>query len=92
MCQQKVEAVEQEDRQTIVPLQSLHDAINHTANQESGDCQSPQSTKNPHVAILVVGMRFCVSRRRPSQSSVEKTILDGRQICVRLDDHDILDI
>jgi hypothetical protein len=84
--------VQQKDRQTIVPLKPLENPVYHTTNQKSSNCKRPHSTQDSHVAILVVRVRLCVSRRRPSQSSVEDTIFNGCQVGIRLDDHDVLDI
>lgn len=84
--------IQDDQRQRVVPVhapgQLIGDGGNHAARGDDG----PDPAQDPHVPVLVALVRLLVSRRRPQQLDAEETVLDGRQVGVRHDHHDVLHV
>ena len=92
MRQKQVEHIEYDQRQTIIPRQPPQNLIHRTRNHRPHHTHHPTPSQNPHIPILIILMRLRIPRRDPSQRSAEKSILDSREVCIRLDYHDELDV
>lgn len=92
MCYEQREGVQQEEWQEIVKVVSLANANDSSSNQATSRTKKPGSTKDAHVAILIVGsaflllafVSFVIARRDPKGCGVEDTILDGHEIGILL--------
>lgn len=88
----KVVKVQHNQRDRVVPLKPMHqppgDGADHPAEGEN----APEPAEDAHVAVLVALVGLCVARGGPHQLDVEEAVLDGGQVGVGLDQHDVLDV
>lgn len=84
--------IEHDQRDGVVPLEAVReppgDGADHAARAEEG----PEPAQDAHVAVLVALVGLGIARRRPHELDAEEPVLDGRQVGVRLDQHDVLDV
>ena len=82
MSDVKIVDVQNDKRESLVPLQALQYAICDSRNHSAKYHKSPHPTQNPHVAIFVALVGFCIARGRPHEFDVEDTVLDCCQVGV----------
>lgn len=70
------------------PGQLVGDGGDHTPRGEN----RPDPAQHPHVPVLVALVRLLVARRGPEELDAEQTILDGGQVGIRHDHHDVLHV
>lgn len=90
MSNVKVIQVEDNQRQRIVPREAMHQPVRHGTDHAAHDKNHPDPAQYSHVAVLVALVRLGVSRCSPHELDVEEPVLDGGQIGVGLDQHDVL--
>lgn len=84
--------VENQQREGVIPRETGQQPVGHSRNHTAHGDNGPQPAHDPHIAKLVTLVGLLVSRRGPQQLDAEETILDGREVRVRLHYHDMLHV
>ena len=93
MINVKVVGVENDERQGVVPREPVDQPVRDGADDAAEREDGPQPAEDAHVAELVgLLVRLLVARSGPEQLDTEEAVLDGRQVGVRLHDHDVLHV
>lgn len=88
----KVVQIEHNQRNGVVPGEAIHQPVRHRADHAAEHQDDPQPAEDAHVAVLVALMGFGVARGGPEQLDAKEAVLDGRQVGVGLDEHNVLDV
>lgn len=88
----KVVDVEHNQRNRVVPREPVQQSVRHSADHATLDEDNPEPTQETHVAVLVTLVCFSITRCSPEQLDTKETVLDGGQVSVRLDQHNVLDV
>lgn len=84
--------VQHDQRDWVVPLESVGEPPGHGADHPAKGGYAPDPAEDAHVAVLVALVGLGVARGGPHQLDVEEAVLDGGQVGVGLDQHDVLDV
>lgn len=76
----------------IVPLKPMGQPPGHSTDHAAKGGDAPDPAEDTHVAVLVALVGLGVPGGGPHQLDVEEAILDGGQVGVGLDQHDVLDV
>lgn len=88
----KVVKIEHNQRNGVVPREAIHQPVRHGADHAAQHEYDPQPAEDAHVAVLVALVGLGVARGGPEQLDAEEAVLDGGQVGVGLDEHDVLDV
>lgn len=76
----------------IVPFKPVGEPPGHSADHAAKGGYAPDPAEDTHVAVFVALVGLGVPGGGPHQLDVEEAILDGGQVGVGLDEHDVLDV
>lgn len=76
----------------VVPREAMHQSPCNCADHATQDQEGPDPGKDTHVAVLVALVSLGIARSSPKKLNSEETILDGGQIGVRLNQHNVLNV
>lgn len=101
MTLEKLESVEEHEREEVVPVPPLPDAIANTGEHGRAGAPDPNEAQDAHVTVLVVGLLLLLARlemglvvtgRYPRGGSPKETILDGHEVRVLLEREHVVDV
>jgi hypothetical protein len=88
----EVVGVENKQRNGVIPREPIKQAVCNRRNDAAQGNDSPDPAQDAHVAVLVALVGLLVARRRPQKLDAKEPVLDGRQVCIRLHHHDVLNV
>lgn len=88
----QVVQVQHDERDGVVPREPVQQAVGDGADDAPEDEERPGPAEEAHVAVLVAPVGAGVPGGRPEELDAEEPVLDGGEVGVRLDQHDVLHV